>query len=266
MRPAPSLSIALTSLLVGHAAIASPAAYDCDRTIQEISQAKLIVVGKAKTVDATLKDKRWIVRVTYAIDKTLVGKEAPEVVVEEECLDSPIPEAQVGYPGVALHCVNTQAHLLPGLDAAGKAAPVSAALVLTEKKGALDGKPVATVLRQSAFTPCADVTTLLKTKPELGAIAKEVMDTNGKTQFGLPPSPSMPPPPVVPSASASAPASASASASAVPSVSAKPSAVPVTTAPPPAKSGGCGCTVGATPGAPWPLLAVLLAFARRRRQ
>ncbi|MBK7397712.1 MAG: MYXO-CTERM sorting domain-containing protein [Myxococcales bacterium] len=87
------------------------------------------------------------------------------------------------------------------------------------------------------------------------------MDTNGKTQFGLPPSPSMPVP-VVPSASASA----SVSASAVPSVSAKPSAVPVTTAPPPAKNGGCGCTVGATPAGPWPLLALLLAFARRRRQ
>ncbi len=261
-------SVGVATLLIGPAANASPAAYDCDRTIQEIGQAKRIVVGKAKAVATTLKDKRWIVRVTYAVDKTLVGTEGPEVVVEEECLDAPIPEAQVGYPGVAQHCVSTQAHLLPGLDAEGKAAPLAAALVLTEKKGALDGKPVAAVLRQSAFTPCADVTALLKARPELAAIAKEVMDTNGKTQFGLPPSPSMPPPPVVPSASVSASASVSvsASASASPSASAKPSAVPVTTAPPPAKSGGCGCTVGATSAAPWPLLSVLLAFARRRRQ
>ncbi|MBL8719885.1 MAG: MYXO-CTERM sorting domain-containing protein [Myxococcales bacterium] len=266
MRLAPSLSTGLVTLFVGHAAAASPAAYDCDRTIQEISQAKQIVVAKAKAVATTLKDKRWIVRVTYAVDKTLVGKEGSEVVVEEECLDTPIPEAQVGYPGVAQHCVNTQAHLLPGLDEAGKAVPVSAALVLTEKKSALDGKPVAGVVRQSAFTPCADVTALLKARPELAAISKEVMDTNGKTQFGLPPSPSMPPPPVVPSASASVSASVSASASAVPSANAKPSAVPVTTALPPAKSGGCGCTVGATAAGPWPLLAVLLAFARRRRQ
>ncbi|MBK7397713.1 MAG: hypothetical protein IPJ34_15805 [Myxococcales bacterium] len=134
MRPAPALSIAFTSLLVGHAATASPAAYDCDRTIQEISQAKLIVVGKAKAVATTLKDKRWIVRVTYTVEQTLVGKESPEVVVEESCLDAPIPEAQVGYPGVLQHCVNTQAHLLPGLGEDGKVAPVSAALVLNEKK------------------------------------------------------------------------------------------------------------------------------------
>lgn len=268
MRLAPSTMMAAVTLLASHAATASPAAYDCDRTIQEISQAKQIVVAKAKAVATTLKDKRWIVRVTYAVDKTLVGKEGSEVVVEEECLDTPIPQAQVGYPGVAQHCVNTQAHLLPGLDEAGKAVPVSAALVLTEKKSALDGKPVAGVVRQSAFTPCADVTALLKARPELAAISKEVMDTNGKTQFGLPPSPSMPPPPVVPSASASASvtASVSASASVAPSASAKPSAVPVTTALPPAKSGGCGCTVGATTAGPWPLLAVLLAFARRRRQ
>ena len=240
-------------------AAASPPANSCDRTMEEVDRATTIVLAKAKSVSSTRKDSNWIVRVTYAVDQALVGKKIAEIVVEDTCDFSAVPQEQQGYPGVARHCTDRAQHQLPGLTTDGKPGPSTAALVLVEGKSDVDGTPVQRVVHGNKWSPCADEPALLKKRPALKDLVAKVTAANTSTTFGLVP----PPPSPAPSVSASSAATAAPSASSVTTAAPSSSAPPAAPAPP--KSGGCS-SAGASTVAVWPALVVLAGLVTRRRR
>lgn len=133
---------------------ASPAANMCDRTSQEVAAADTIVRATASGVSTVEKDGTRYVRVAYTVDRTLKGKAARVVVVEETCrVGSPRFE-ELGYPGIASYCDVGLHHAMPGLNAQGQPDGSAVTLRLVGTKSELDGRSLRRVVRISPWSRC----------------------------------------------------------------------------------------------------------------
>lgn len=273
MRPAaliPASLVMLLGLFSAESASASIAANSCDRTMEDVDAAKLIVLAKAKSVVGNKKGDDWLVRVTYTVDSALVGTKPAEVIIEDACNLTGV-RAAPGTPGVTRECDNTGFHQLPGLTTDGKVGTSPVALLLNDEgPSPVDAKPVRTITHKSQWSPCPDEAVMVKKRPALKDLVAKVKDVNGKTSFGF-----LAPPAGATAASGSAsasppsPPSPPTSASATPVSTSSTPAPATSSAPPPQKSGGCSsCSVGsgAMSGAAsaWPLVGLVLLSLRRR--